>query len=75
MDFDTAFHHLLGHEGSYSNHPSDPGGETMWGITIAVAREAFNATLPPAPTPAPTPEPVQEAAPEQSPADPVNPTE
>ena len=39
MNFDTAFHTLLGHEGSYSNHPNDPGGETMWGITIAVARE------------------------------------
>lgn len=38
MNFDTAFHELLGHEGGYSNHPSDPGGETMWGVTIAVAR-------------------------------------
>ena len=36
---DRAFTELLGHEGSYSNHPADPGGETMWGITIAVARE------------------------------------
>ncbi len=38
MNFDTAFHELLGHEGSYANHENDPGGETMWGITIAVAR-------------------------------------
>jgi len=38
MTFDQAFTALLGHEGSYSNHPSDPGGETMWGVTIAVAR-------------------------------------
>lgn len=38
MDFDTAFHRLLGHEGGYSNHPSDPGGETMWGVTARVAR-------------------------------------
>lgn len=38
MNFDQAFHRLLGHEGSYSNHPSDPGGETMWGVTIKVAR-------------------------------------
>jgi len=29
---------LIGKEGKYSNHPSDTGGETMWGITIAVAR-------------------------------------
>lgn len=38
MNFDTAFTKLLGHEGAYSNHPNDPGGETMWGVTIAVAR-------------------------------------
>ena len=37
MDFDTAFHELLGHEGGYSNHPADPGGETMWGVTKRVA--------------------------------------
>jgi lysozyme family protein len=37
MDFDRAFDILLGHEGSYSNHPSDPGGETMWGVTRRVA--------------------------------------
>lgn len=39
MDFDTAFTKLLGHEGGYVNHPNDPGGETNWGITKAVARE------------------------------------
>lgn len=38
MTFDEAFHRLLGHEGGYSNHPSDPGGETMWGCTKNVAR-------------------------------------
>ena len=38
MNFDQAFHELLGHEGSYSNHPDDPGGETNWGITVKVAR-------------------------------------
>ena len=37
MDFDTAFHKLLGHEGGYSNHAQDPGGETMWGVTKRVA--------------------------------------
>lgn len=26
-------------EGAYVNHPSDRGGETIWGITIGVARE------------------------------------
>ena len=39
MNFDTAFDKLLKHEGGYSNHPSDPGGETMWGITKKVAVE------------------------------------
>ena len=29
---------VLGHEGGYSNHPADKGGETNWGITIATAR-------------------------------------
>lgn len=40
MNFDEAFHKLLGHEGMYSNHPDDPGGETMWGVTKTVARTA-----------------------------------
>lgn len=38
-NFDQAFIELLGHEGGYSNDPNDPGGETNWGITVAVARE------------------------------------
>lgn len=38
MNFDQAFTRLLGHEGSYSNDPRDNGGETMWGITVKVAR-------------------------------------
>jgi len=38
-NFDRAFTELLGNEGGYSNHPDDPGGETNWGITVAVARE------------------------------------
>ena len=40
MKFDAAFTMLLGHEGRYSNHPNDPGGATMWGITERVARAA-----------------------------------
>ena len=39
MDFENAFHKLLGHEGAFSDHPSDPGGRTMWGVTERVARE------------------------------------
>lgn len=38
MNFDQAFDRLLGHEGGYSNNPADPGGETMWGVTLRVAR-------------------------------------
>lgn len=38
MTFDEAFHELLGHEGGYVDHPSDPGGATRWGVTERVAR-------------------------------------
>jgi lysozyme family protein len=38
MDFEEAFKKLMEHEGGYSNHPNDPGGETMYGITKRVAR-------------------------------------
>ena len=37
-NFDRAFVDLLGNEGAYSNNPKDPGGETMWGITLVTAR-------------------------------------
>lgn len=36
-NFDSAFTDLIGNEGGYSNNPTDPGGETMWGITKRVA--------------------------------------
>ena len=32
--YDEALRRLLVHEGGYSNHPSDPGGPTNFGITI-----------------------------------------
>jgi lysozyme family protein len=38
MNFDAAFEKLIGHEGGYSNNPADLGGETMFGITLRVAR-------------------------------------
>ncbi len=38
MNFDAAFHKLLGHEGGYVDHPKDPGGATRWGVTERVAR-------------------------------------
>lgn len=37
--FDAAFERVIGHEGEYSDHPEDPGGATMFGITERVARE------------------------------------
>ena len=38
MNFDTAFDLLITHEGGFSNHPDDPGGATMYGVTETVAR-------------------------------------
>lgn len=38
MNFDRAFAELMKHEGGYVNHPEDPGKETNYGITEAVAR-------------------------------------
>jgi len=35
--FDTAFNKLVPIEGTYSDHPSDKGGPTMYGITERVA--------------------------------------
>jgi lysozyme family protein len=37
--YDEAIARVFAHEGGYSNHPSDPGGPTNWGITIADARK------------------------------------
>lgn len=39
MNFDDSFTRLLGHEGGYVSDPRDPGGETNWGVTVAVARQ------------------------------------
>lgn len=36
--FDTLIDALIGREGGYVNHPSDRGGETIWGITVGTAR-------------------------------------
>ncbi|WP_316214877.1 glycoside hydrolase family 108 protein [Bradyrhizobium sp. SZCCHNR2035] len=32
-NFERCLRRVLGSEGRYSNHPADPGGATMWGIT------------------------------------------
>lgn len=39
MTFDQAVQLVLKSEGGYVNDPDDPGGETKYGITIAVARQ------------------------------------
>lgn len=33
MTFDEVFERVIGHEGGYTNDPTDPGGETNWGIS------------------------------------------
>lgn len=33
MNFESAFLLVIGHEGGYVNNPSDPGGETKYGIS------------------------------------------
>jgi len=33
MSFETVVHMVLEHKGGYVNHPSDPGGETKYGIS------------------------------------------
>ena len=38
MTIDQLIDAVLDREGGYSNHPADPGGETNFGITAAVAR-------------------------------------
>lgn len=38
FDYAEAIRRVFLSEGGYVNHPSDPGGETNYGITIAVAR-------------------------------------
>lgn len=40
--YDEALRRLLVHEGGYSNHPSDPGGPTNYGITIWDYRKYIN---------------------------------
>jgi lysozyme family protein len=41
--YDDALRRLLAHEGGYSNHPSDPGGPTNFGITIHDYRKYIDA--------------------------------
>jgi len=42
--YDEAIRRLLQHEGGYTNHPSDPGGPTNFGITLADYRKYIKAS-------------------------------
>ena len=39
VNFYNFIERVLAHEGSYVNHPNDPGGETNWGVTKRTAQE------------------------------------
>lgn len=41
-NFDASLKRVLAHEGGYTNHPSDPGGPTNFGITIHDYRRYIN---------------------------------
>ena len=40
-NFLNSFYKTLTHEGGYVNHPNDPGGPTMLGVTLGTYREHF----------------------------------
>lgn len=37
--FDAAIEVVLKHEGGFSDHPSDPGGATQWGISLRFLKD------------------------------------
>jgi lysozyme family protein len=40
-NFNNSLEHVLVHEGGWTDHPRDPGGATMKGITLKTYREHF----------------------------------
>jgi lysozyme family protein len=42
-NFVDALNHVLKHEGGFSDHPRDPGGATMKGVTLAVFQRFYGA--------------------------------
>lgn len=40
-NFDLSLEHVLVHEGGWANHPRDPGGATMKGVTLATFRRHY----------------------------------
>ena len=46
QDFQEALKRVLKHEGGYVHHPSDPGGETNYGITKNTAKQfGYNGSM------------------------------
>lgn len=43
-NFKEALEHVLVHEGGWANHPRDPGGATMKGVTLMTFRRHFGRT-------------------------------
>lgn len=44
-NFDSALEHVLVHEGGWANHPKDPGGATMKGVTLATFRRHYGQNM------------------------------
>ena len=40
-NFKDSLKHVLVHEGGWADHPKDPGGATMKGVTLAVFRRHY----------------------------------
>ncbi|MBK19052.1 MAG: hypothetical protein CMM52_09500 [Rhodospirillaceae bacterium] len=40
-NFENSLKHVLIHEGGWADHPRDPGGATMKGVTLATFRRHF----------------------------------
>jgi lysozyme family protein len=43
-NFKDSLKHVLAHEGGWADHPRDPGGATMKGVTLTTFRRHFGAT-------------------------------
>jgi len=41
INFESALQYVLVHEGGWANHPKDPGGATMKGVTLATYRRHY----------------------------------
>ena len=46
-NFKDSLDHVLDHEGGWADHPKDPGGATMKGVTLAPYRRHFGSQINP----------------------------